>query len=345
MVSKVLDEEDADFVVINGDSVSRDNLMLNSTGYMDHALEPFVEKGLKWAVTFGNHESNKNRRVEDVFAVEQGYHNSRSKSMISGSEAGITNYFLPVYADDCPSGCGCKPELLIWFFDSRGGFNYNETDAKGDQVYRKTWVDTEVVDWFVEEREHITRRFNATIPSIAFVHIPVDAFYAVQQGPGIDPKRHPGFNNAFERSQAAGFCSDGVRNGTCDYGGQDIPFMQALVETEGLMGVFSGHHHANSWCYKWTAEGLPEYPVKPGTDGLNLCYGQRSGFGGAGDPQRGARQILLHKDKLATGEFDTWIRLETGEVVGDISLNATYGEHEYPEVQWRESYCEECELR
>lgn len=339
----MLDEEDVDFVVINGDSVSRDNLMLNSTGYMNHALAPFVEKELNWAITFGNHESNKNRRVEDVFAVEQGYANSRSRSMISGQSAGVTNYYRPVYAADCLSGCGCTPELLIWFFDSRGGFNYNETDSKGDQVYRETWVDEEVVDWFVTERDRIATKFAKTIPSIAFVHIPVDAFYAVQQGPGIDSKRHPGFNNAFERSQAAGFCSDGARNGTCAWGGQDIPFMQSLVETPGLMGVFSAHHHANSWCYKWTAEGLPNYPVQPGPDGLNLCYGQRSGFGGAGDAVRGARQLLLHQDKISNGELETWIRLETGEVVGEISLNDTYGQDLYPEVQYRESFCEDCE--
>ena len=339
----MLDEEDVDFVVVNGDSVSRDNLMLNSTGYMNHALAPFVEKELNWAVTFGNHESNKNRRVKDVFAIEQGYANSRSRSMISGQSAGVTNYYLPVYAADCPSGCRCTPELLIWFFDSRGGFNYNETDSKGDQVYRETWVDEEVVDWFVTERDRIATKFAKTIPSIAFVHIPVDAFYAAQQGPGINPKRHPGFNNAFERSQAAGFCSDGVRNGTCAWGGQDIPFMQSLVETPGLMGVFSAHHHANSWCYKWTAEGLPNYPVQPGPDGLNLCYGQRSGFGGAGDAVRGARQLLLHQDKISNGELETWIRLETGEVVGEISLNDTYGQDLYPEVQYRESFCEDCE--
>jgi hypothetical protein len=343
MVQKVLKEERPDFVVINGDSVSRDNLMLNSTGYMNHALAPFVKQKLDWAVTFGNHESNKNRKVEDVFAVEQRYRNSRSKSMISGRDTGITNYYLPVYPANCRSGCGCKPELLIWFFDSRGGFNYNETDTTGNQVYRETWVATEVVNWFVTERDRIARKYSTTIPSIAFVHIPVDAFYAVQQGPGIDPHRHPGFNNAFERSQGAGFCPDGVRNGTCAWGGQDIPFMQALVKTPGLMGVFSGHHHANSWCYKWTAEVLPDYPVQPGAEGLNLCYGQRSGFGGAGDAVRGSRQLLLRKDKIADGEFDTWIRLETGERVAGVSLNTTYGEDQYPEVQYRESFCEDCE--
>ncbi|KAH8179483.1 calcineurin-like phosphoesterase domain-containing protein [Sarocladium implicatum] len=343
MVRKILDHEDADFVVVNGDSVSRGNLMLNSTGYMDHALAPFVEKDLTWAVTFGNHESNMNRSVEDVFAVEQRHPNSRSKSMISGPDAGVTNYYLPVFAADCPSGCGCAPELLIWFFDSRGGFNYNETDANGDQVSRETWVDEEVVDWFVTQRDRIATRFpSTTIPSIAFVHIPVDAFHAVQHGPGIDPNRQPGFNRAFGRSQGAGFCPDGVSNGTCDYGGQDIPFMQALVETPGLMGVFSGHHHSNSWCYKWTPEVLPEYPVQPGPEGLNLCYGQRSGFGGAGNGLRGARQVLLHKDKIANGELDTWIRLETGEVSGRIALNETYGEDVYPEVTFRESFCEDC---
>jgi hypothetical protein len=32
-------------------------------------------------------------------------------------------------------------------------------------------------------------------------------------------------------------------NNNCNYSGADTPFMKALVETKGLMGVFSGHDH------------------------------------------------------------------------------------------------------
>ncbi|KAH7317119.1 Metallo-dependent phosphatase-like protein [Stachybotrys elegans] len=342
-VAGILDAETADFVVINGDTISRDNLMSNSTGYLDQALTPFLERNLTWAMLYGNHESNRARNVEDVFAREQRYPNARTRSMLSDHQrVGVTNYYLPVFGADCPSGCGCEPELIIWFFDSRGGFNYNETNDQGAQVTRETWVHPGVIEWFVTERESIASKYTRTIPSLAFVHIPIHAYYAIQTGPGVDPQRNPGANTNFEIGQSAGFCSDGVRNGTCPYGGLDIPFMQSLVTTPGLMGLFVAHLHGNSWCYKWTDETLPGYPVQPDSKGINICFGQRSGFGGSYEAQRGSRQVLLRQDGIINGEFETWVRLQTGEVVGEVSLNATYNEDIYPEAPYRESFCEEC---
>ena len=164
----------------------------------------------------------------------------------------------------------------------------------------------------------------------------------IQSDVGIDPNRQPGINNDVYTGQADGWCPDGVSNGTCSYGGQDIPFMKAVSSTPGMLGVFVGHHHGNSWCYKWTNETMPDYIVQPEGDGLFLCFGQRTGYGGGGNWQRGSRQLLLTQSKIANGEIDSWIRLESGEVVGSISLNTTYGEDVYPASPNRETFCQEC---
>lgn len=346
-INGLLDAEaGTSFVVLNGDAVSRDNLLPNSTLYLDHALAPLLEHNLTWASLHGNHESNSARNVADVYAREHRWPNARTRSYVPDQQrVGMTNYYLPVFPADCPKGCGCEPEMIIWFFDSRGGFNYGQLDSAGKQVERVTWVDQDVVDWFTGERERIAQKYKKTIPSIAFVHIPVHAYYAIQTGPGLDPHRNPGANTNLEIGQAAKYCSDGVRNGTCAYGGQDVPFMKALASTQGLMGLFVAHLHGNSWCYKWTADTLPGYPAQPSQEnGLNICFGQRTGYGGAYEAIRGSRQLRFHKDKLAAGEFETWIRLETGEVVGAVSLNETFGQDEYPQVPWRESFCDECKL-
>ena len=255
---------------------------------------------------------------------------------------GATNYYLPVFAADCPTGCGCTPELILWFFDSRSGFEYQKVDAQGNRIERPKWVDEEVAEWFVSENERIVEKFGKVIPAITFVHIPVDAFRAIQNGPGLDPNRNPGMNDMEVTGQAEGFCADGVKNGTCAYGGQDVPFMKAVTSTPGMMGMFSAHIHGNSWCYKWTSDTLPGYPVQPEGEGLNICFGQRTGYGGNGNWERGTRNLLLRQDKLAKGEIDTWIRLESGDAVGSVSLNATFGQDVYPEVPVRKTYCEEC---
>lgn len=63
-------------------------------------------------------------------------------------------------------------------------------------------------------------------------------------------------------------------------------------------------------------------------NGLHLCFGRHSGYGGYGDWTRGSRQILLKEEALRK-EIDTWIRLEDKTISGRVTLNATYGQDEY----------------
>ena len=226
-------------------------------------------------------------------------------------------------------------------FDSRGGWEYQQKNASGNLIGRKNWVDSKVVDWFQKTSSSLSKLHNKTIPSLAFVHEPVHASKAFQsQQKGVDPNRQPGINDDVPlAAQADGWCPDGSNGDACEYGGQDVPFMEALASTPGLMGVFSGHDHGISWCYKWnsTIKGMAV-----AGNGVNLCFGQHTGYGGYGTWARGSRQVLLTEAMLETFEAETWIRLEKGEVVGRVALNSTYGEDRYPEtVNWHSSGPEE----
>ena len=77
-------------------------------------------------------------------------------------------------------------------------------------------------------------------------------------------------------------------------------------------------------------------------NGINLCFGQHSGYGGYGNWIRGSRQVQLSLEKLRHWEVDTWIRLESGDVVGSVSLNATYGKDWYPATPNTMTYCPTC---
>lgn len=66
-------------------------------------------------------------------------------------------------------------------------------------------------------------------------------------------------------------------------------------------------------------------------NGLFLCFGRHSGYGGYGSWTRGARQILLDERTLDS-YTETWVRLEDGTVSGHVVLNRTYGEDYYPAV-------------
>lgn len=326
--------------MFNGDLITGENAFLeNSTAVLDKMLEPVVARGLSFASTYGNHDSQYDLDPEAILEREHMYPGARTRRMVFGREAGVSNYYLPIYAPEC-ADCSCPPELILWFFDSRGGFYFQEKDENGKDRGRPNWVDVSVVEWFQQTNAKMLAKYGRPIPSLAFVHIPTHASRAFQET-GVDPNYEPGINDDYLLAdQSQGYCPDGRNDGTCQYGGQDTPFMQAITTTPGLMGVFSGHDHGDTWCYKWDTL-LPGMTVAG--NGVNLCFGQHSGYGGYGNWIRGARVVRVSREGLKDLAFQSWIRLESGNVVGDISLNATYGHDWYPKTPNDKTYCPECD--
>jgi len=337
VINKVLDAESPDLVVLNGDLITGENTFLeNSTHYIDQIVGPLVQRGLTWASTYGNHDSGLNLSRDAMLEREHRWPNSRTANMVRTKDAGVTDYYLPVYGP----GSSNTPELILWFFDSRGGFYFQRRDARGNGVGQPDWVDISVVRWFQQTTAELTQRHGRRIPSLAFVHIPTNASQAVQTEAGLDAHRDPGINDDYVLAgQAQGWCPDGRNDGSCAYGGQDVPFMQALTTTYGLMALFSGHDHGDTWCYKW--KGVLPGMVVAG-NGLNLCFGQHSGYGGYGNWIRGARQVKVSLEKLKKLEVDTWVRLESADVVGNVTLNATYGTDYYPATPNTKTFCPTC---
>lgn len=261
--------------------------------------------------------------------------------MVFSPHAGVTNYYLPVYSNSPKKSRYGAPSLLLWFFDSRGGANYQQLDSSGDTIPQPGWVDISVVEWFKSTSQQLSRFHNRTIPSLAFVHIPTNASQALQtEGAGVNPNYEPGINDDIPLAQQAqGWCPNGTHSDSCDYGGQDIPFMKALVSTPGLLAVFSGHDHGDDWCYKWKGK-LPGMTVTG--NGIHVCFGRHSGYGGYGTWTRGSRQIFVTEKMLEEGVLDTWVRLEHGEVSGRVELNSTYGRDFYPAVNDTHTSCPTC---
>ncbi|KAI1487797.1 Metallo-dependent phosphatase-like protein [Biscogniauxia mediterranea] len=345
VMNQVLDAESPGLVVLNGDLITGENGFLeNSTAYVDQIVQPLVERQLTWASTYGNHDYDFNISGEAILARERRYANSRTAKMVYGRHAGVSNYYLPVYDGTCARE-GCTPLLLLWFFDSRGGFLYQQQRdaASGGQqrVGQPNWVDHGVVDWFVQAHAQLTEAYGQVIPSLAFAHIPTFASYAFQQAVGVDPHAEPGVNDDRPLApQAQGWCADGRNDGSCEYGGQDVPFMQALSALPGVIALFSGHDHGDTWCHRWDRR-LPNMTFAP-EHAVNLCFGQHSGYGGYGNWERGSRQVLVTREGLERLEVDTWIRLESGAVVGSVSLNSTYGQDSYPKTNDTMTHCPTC---
>lgn len=316
-MNTVLNFESQQLVVLNGDLITGENTCVaNATSYIDEIVAPLVQHGLAWASTYGNHDSDFNLSREAILKRETSYPNSYTKCMVNTSpESGVSNYYLPVYSAtaDAPTQA---PSLLLWFFDSRGGNYYQALDVSGNRVAQPDWVDVSVVDWFTSTKVDLALKYG-TIPSIAFVHIPIRAFLAFQEG-GVSPTQSPGINDDDPLAPQAN---------EANYSGEDVPFMEALLNTPGLIAIFSGHDHGDDWCAKWDTK-LPGMNLTG--NGLDLCFGRHSGYGGYGTWTRGSRQVLF--DEVDLQQLRTWIRLEDGEVSGSVVLNGTYGTDQYPPV-------------
>lgn len=300
VINQILDNESPELVVLNGDLITGENTFKeNSTTYVDQIVGPLVKRNLTWASTYGNHDSDYNLSREGILARERLWPNSRTKRMVPGPNAGVTNYYLPVYPANCTllaAAPQCAPDLILWFFDSRGGHHYQEVDADGNRVGMQDWVDTSVVAWFQQTNAELIRANGGrVIPSLAFVHIPTNASQALQTVAGVDPSRQPGVNDDYVlAAQGQGWCADGVTNdGTCDYGGQDVPFMQAVTTTKGLMAVFSGHDHGELVDPQYS----PVYDPIFAEAQLTLCHCSR-------------RHLVLQMGRCAAWHDRCWQRIE-----------------------------------
>jgi hypothetical protein len=153
---------------------------------------------------------------------------------------------------------------------------------------------------------------------------------AAFQRSSVDPRKDPGLNDDNPLAQQ-GLVDGQDEDGSpiTYYSGQDIPFMTALLETPGMMALFSGHDHGNDWCFRWDRKLAG---MNLTGNGLDVCFGRHTGYGGYGNWTRGSRQILLEERTLGN-ETETWIRLEDGSISGRVMLNSTYGKDEYPAVE------------
>ena len=79
-------------------------------------------------------------------------------------------------------------------------------------------------------------------------------------------------------------------------------FFATLVETGSVLGTFVGHDHANDYAAM--------------LKGVCLTYGRALGLDTYGDLTRGARVIELTE---GLGDFESWIREETGRVADRFS--------------------------
>ncbi|OAG01204.1 Metallo-dependent phosphatase [Paraphaeosphaeria sporulosa] len=331
VMNKVLDyEHGTNLAVLNGDITTCEWLAeKDSYRFLDKAMQPFLNRKLPFTATFGNHDwsatCNTRWMSEHIWRTANDRKNGGQLTFTTSSVAGdpnlvgTTNYFIPLY-----SNINGKQvlKMVLWFFDSKGGFGYTGDGNNKQDVYG--YVHSDVVDWFKRTRKQLENEHGGKpVPSLVFAHIPILITDKYAQAGLISANKMPGIQWHEEL---------GVQDDN-----KGIVFMQGLVDTPGLLGVFSGHDHKTDWCMKWTETPKPipaGWPSDTQDGGLNICFGRHTGYGGYSEVMRGGRHIVIFEDALGgDNAIETWNRLEDGEISGRVMLNSTYGIDKYPRVE------------
>lgn len=151
-MNAVLNNEQPNLVVLNGDLTTCEFVATeNVTSLIDQIAAPLTDRNMPYAVTFGNHDMSKtcstrvmSEHMWDNIKGKNGKRLSFTTSYVSGpyDQVGTSNYYIPVYA----SSGGGNPQLslMLYFFDSKGGRDYQKTDTDGKDVPVPGWVDDRV---------------------------------------------------------------------------------------------------------------------------------------------------------------------------------------------------------
>ena len=159
-------------------------------------------------------------------------------------------------------------------------------DAQIEGIGGYAWIEADQVNWYREQSKRYTLSNKGTpLPSLMFFHIPL-----------------PEYNELWTKGKVIGTkgeaeCAPKINTG----------MFSAILDSRDVMGTFVGHDHINDYIGNLY--------------GIALGYGRKTGLDSYGKMQRGARVFQL---KEGIHEFDTWIRLDDGNIIQEVSFPTTF---------------------
>ena len=251
LMAEVLDAERPDLVVLTGDLV----YAKPAGKALQKVLEPILKRGLRFAVTWGNHDDEHDmaRAQLSHFIEDLPGNLSSTTEGISG----ITNYILPIEASE-----GDYDVATLYIFDS-----HSYSNIKGVKGYG--WIENDQIEWYKKSSKSFTAKNQGKpLPSLAFFHIPIPEYREAAASSG----------NFMVGTRKENVCSPEINTG----------LGAAMLECGDMMGVFVGHDHVNDYattwrgillCYGRFTGGNTVYNNIPGGNGariIELREGERS---------------------------------------------------------------------
>ncbi|MBO7343528.1 MAG: metallophosphoesterase family protein [Alistipes sp.] len=211
---EVLDAERPDLVVYTGDII----FAKPAAPALQRALEPAIERGIPFAVTWGNHDDEQDMTRAELSA----YIKDMKGNLTSHTEgiSGQTNYTLSVKSSD-----GRRDAAVLYIFDSH-------SYSKIERVKGYDWIKHDQVAWYIEQsKAFIAKNGGSPLPALAFMHIPLPEMRDMTQNQNI----------YMVGTRKEMVCAPEINTGLAS----------AMLSAGDVMGVFVGHDHVNDYVVDW----------------------------------------------------------------------------------------------
>jgi len=317
LIEAALDQEKPDLVVLTGDQVRGQAPKMRGEKrehYVREAIRqicaPMDRRGIPFTIAFGNHD------IEKVPGQKQLEWYLESPNCLAEDAPGLSgcgNHHIII------AGQGGKPALNIYMLDSHG--------SAGLTGYKPLQQDQ--IDWYRQVRDGLKEQAGDYVPSLLFMHIPVEAIYRLFTESAKRTKHsQPGFagfkgkHYALDETRAQGRHKEML----C-VPGSDAGLFETASEKGDMLGMYFGHDHKNSFVGR--------------VNGIDLGYAPGCGFAAYGDGvYRGARvfafdeanprdyktRVVFYKDLLGrkrVRKLKHWLMDQTPSSVDDAIRKGT----------------------
>lgn len=281
LMEKVLDAEKPDFVVLNGDNITGGcDTPLEMKEAMNNIVQPMEQRGIKWAVTFGNHDEdstpNSGLNEENMLQFYRSYkYNMNSQGVKGITGTGNMNLLIK-------NSKGTDAAFNLWLLDS--GRYAPETIAGQDFEGYPTWdwLRFNQVSWYYETSKKLEQQWGHKVPSLVYIHIPLWE-HRYMWFASVDERTDANHANAVKKHNIVGERNEDECPGPVNSG-----MFSAMLERGDVKGVFCGHDHVNTYSGNYY--------------GILLGYAGSTGFGAYGlsgaerNRLRGARVFNLDEN-------------------------------------------------
>lgn len=241
-ITKAMDRYNPDLVVLTGDNIAGKMNESDFKSSVNQFMAPIINKGVRYAVTFGNHDSEDSTLINTPSRDEQyDYYMSLSSLAVDMDEdslSGTGTGAIPVYSYDEK-----HVQFAVYLADS------GDYDANGDYDH----VKADQIAWYESEAQRLAG-LSATgerVPTLSFQHIPVPEIYdnllTLTSSSTAGAVRGTGqwSDNYYILNPNISF-TGAMREGPCP-SAQNEGQYTGLVSAGNCVGLFVGHDHTNDF--------------------------------------------------------------------------------------------------